>query len=83
VLACGFTALLGLSGYWAKLAALKHCPILIQITLCYSSAQQGILGFGKTVISGLKALCEAEHRKAVWSKHDECLSEASFRRVPN
>ena len=42
VLACGSTALLSLSGDWAKLAALRHCPILIQINLRYSSAQTGI-----------------------------------------
>jgi len=31
----------------------------------------------------LTPLCEAEHRRSVWIKHDECLSAASFRHVPN
>jgi len=94
VLACGFTALLSLSGDWAKLATLKHCSILIQINLRYSSAQKGILGVRGISWSGHPLpwwervggrvnppFCAAEHRKSVWIKHDECLSAASFRRV--
>jgi len=94
VLAFGFTAVLALSG--GRLNSLRsntpdHYPDKAPL-LVSTKGKNNRQGLRKVLsrchysylkLRLAKPLCAAEHRKSVWIKHGECLSEASFRRVPN